>query len=65
MNLPETHPLWMWLYFGIFGSAGVILITLIVWQWIQYHALAKGYQRSAAKWNVFGYVFLFAAATFA
>jgi hypothetical protein len=31
MNLPETHPLWMWLYFGVFGSAGVILITLIVW----------------------------------
>jgi hypothetical protein len=55
----------MWLYFGVFGSAGVILITLIVWQWIQFHALAKGYQRSAAKWSMFGYVFLFAAATFA
>jgi hypothetical protein len=49
MNLPETHPLWMWLYFGVFGSAGVILITLIVWQWIRFHALAKGYLRSAAS----------------
>ena len=65
MNLPETHPLWMWLYFGIFGSAGLILITLIVWQWIRFHTLAKGYLRSAAKWNMFGHVFLFAAATFA
>ena len=65
MNLPETHPLWMWLYFGLLGSAGLILITLIVWQCIQFHTLAEGYLRSAAKWNMFGYVFLFAAATFA
>jgi hypothetical protein len=65
MNFSETHPLWMWLYFGAFGSAGVILVTLIAWHWMKFHALAKGYLRSAAKWNMFGYVFLFAAATFA
>jgi hypothetical protein len=27
--------------------------------------LAKGYLRLAAKWSLFGYAFLFAAATFA
>jgi hypothetical protein len=55
----------MWLYFGVFGSVGLILITLIAWQWIKYHTLAKGYLRSAAKWSMFGYVFLFTAAVFA
>jgi len=29
MNFPETHPIWMWLYFGVFGSVGAILITLV------------------------------------
>ena len=65
MNFAATHPLWMWLYFGIFGSAGVILFTLIVFQWVKYHALAKGYQRSAARWSMVGHMFLFFAAWFA
>jgi hypothetical protein len=31
MNFPITHPIWMWLYFGAFGTAGVILFTLVIW----------------------------------
>ena len=64
-SLRTTHPLWMWLYFGVSGAIGAVLITLIAWQWIQYNALAQGVQRSAAKWSMFGYVFLFTAATLA
>jgi hypothetical protein len=65
MGFPDTHPLCMWLYFGAFGSAGIILITLIAWNWMKYHALARGYARSAARWNMVGYMFLFFAAWFA
>jgi hypothetical protein len=60
-----THPLWMWLYFGAFGSAGAILFTLIIWQTMKLHARATGRQRSAARWSMFGYMFLFCAAWFA
>jgi bacteriorhodopsin len=60
-----THSLWMWLYFGVFGSAGVILFTLIVWHSMKVHALVKGHQRSAARWSMVGYMFLFFAAWFA
>jgi len=65
VNLPTTHPLWMWLYFGTFGSAGAILFTLVVWHWLKLHALAKGALRSACVWKIIGYVFLFSAAWFA
>jgi hypothetical protein len=60
-----THPLWMWIYFGAFGSIGAILFTLIIWQLMKLHALAKGYLRSAARWSMIGYAFLFSAAWFA
>jgi hypothetical protein len=60
-----THPLWMWVYFGAFGSIGAILFTLIIWQLMKLHALAKGYLRSAARWSMIGYAFLFSAAWFA
>ena len=65
MNFPASHPLWMWLYFGVFGSAGVILFVLIVWNWMKLLKLAKGYLRSAAIWSMIGYMFLFFAAWFA
>jgi len=65
MNLPTTHPIWMWLYFGTFGSAGAVLFTLVVWNWLKVHSLAKGALRSATKWNIFGYMFLFFGAWFA
>jgi hypothetical protein len=65
MNFPNTHPLWMWLYFGIFGSTGLVLFILIVWNWLKYHAQANGAQRKASRWLIFGYFFLFCAAWFA
>ncbi|MCK4429782.1 MAG: hypothetical protein KAW19_00620 [Candidatus Aminicenantes bacterium] len=65
MNFPASHPLWMWLYFGVFGSAGVILFALIVWNWMKLLKLAEGYLRSASKWSMIGYMFLFFAAWFA
>jgi hypothetical protein len=60
-----THPFWMWAYFGALGSIGAILFTLTIWQLMKLHSLVKGYQRSAARWNMIGYAFLFSAAWFA
>ncbi len=60
-----SYPDWMWLYFGGFGTAGSILYTLVVWYWLKIHALAKGSLRSAAKWNIIGFLFLFLGAWFA
>jgi hypothetical protein len=47
MNFPESHPNWMWLYFGIFATAGTILFTLVVWNWMKVLKLAKGNLLSA------------------
>ena len=60
-----THPLWMWIYFGAFGSIGAILFTLILWCSMKLHSLTQGNQRSAVRWSMFGYLFLFCAAWFA
>ena len=60
-----THPFWTWITFGAFGSAGAILFTLVLWQLLKLHALVKGYRRSAARWIMFGCMFLFSAAWFA
>jgi len=65
MNFPTGYPIWMWLYFGTFGSAGAVLFTLVVWHWLKVHSLAKGPLRSAAKWNMVGCMFLFFGAWFA
>ncbi len=65
MNFSASHPIWMWLYFGTFGSAGAILFTLVIWNCIKVHSLAKGAIRSATKWNMTGYMFLFIASWFA
>jgi len=65
MNFPLTHPVWMWLYFGSFGTAAAILFTLTVWTWLKYHALARGYLRSATRWSIISYMFLFFGAWFA
>ncbi|MGA9349200.1 MAG: hypothetical protein WBW48_10405 [Anaerolineae bacterium] len=65
MNFPLTHPLWIWLYFGTFGTTGLILFTLLVWNGMKYHALVHGCQRLAARWSLLGYMFLFFAAWFA
>ena len=65
MDFPVSHPNWMWLYFGTFGTVGAVLFTLIVWSWMKFHAVARGHLRSAARWGMFGYTFLFFAAWFA
>ncbi len=65
MNFPVTHPVWMWLYFGAFGSTGAILFTIIIWHWVKIHVLSKGHQRSVARWSMAGYMFLFFALWFA
>ena len=65
MEFPLTHPIWMWLYFGAFGTLGIILFILTLWNWMKYHAAVKGNLRSAARWNVMGYMFLFIAEWFA
>lgn len=65
MDFPTSHPLWMWLYFGAFGTADLILFALVMWSWTRFNALADGRQRSAARWNVIGYLCLFASGWFA
>jgi hypothetical protein len=65
MNFPLTHPLWMWLYFGFFGTAGIIFFTLTVWSWAKYRALLDTTGRSAALWSGLGFMFLFFAQWFA
>jgi hypothetical protein len=60
-----SFPIWVWLYFGTFGTAGAVLFTLTVWTWMNLLKLAEGSQRSAAKWNMIGLMFLFVAAYFA
>jgi len=65
MNFPLSHPNWMWLYFGTFGTTGTIIFILVVWNWIKFHANVKGNRRLAAKWSIFGYAFLFIASWFA
>jgi len=61
----KSFPLWMWLYFGTFGSAGAVLFILLVLSWMKIRSYTKGYKRSAATWGMFGYMFLFIAAWFA
>ena len=64
MNLPSSHPVWMWLFFGGFGTVGMLLFIAILWNWTKYHRLLKGHSRAIAKWNAFGYMFLFMAQWF-
>jgi hypothetical protein len=65
VNFPNSHQIWMWLYFGAFGTLGIVLFILIIWSWMKYHATVKGNLRSAARWNAIGCMFLFFAEWFA
>lgn len=65
MNFPETHPLWMWLYFGSLGTIAAILFTLIVWNWMKFQRTSEGAIRTAAAWNMAGLTCLFIAEWFA
>jgi hypothetical protein len=65
MNFPLGQPIWMWLYFGAFGTLAIILFISTIRSWMKYHAAVKGNVRSAARWNAMGYLFLFFAELFA
>ena len=65
MNLPTNVPAWIFLYFSIFGSIALILVALIFWLWIKVNRAARGYMRTALKWNIVGYIFMFCASWFA
>lgn len=65
MKLPEFFPVWMWLYFGGFATAGLVLFALIGWNWMKLHARLSGEWRLATRWLMAGFVFIFFAAWFA
>jgi len=62
MNFPLSHPVWMWLYFGAFGTAGAVLFTLVVWYAMKARNAVSGYLRKSAAWSMVGYLFLFLSA---
>ena len=65
MNFPTSHPVWMWLYFGIFAISGMVLFILVIWNWTKVYKLSDGPLRSATKLSVFGFMFLFFGQWFA
>ena len=64
-NFPSTHPNWMWMYFGFFSIIGMVLFILVIWNWMNYYKLTDKAERSIAKWQIFGYMFLFFGQWFA
>lgn len=64
MGFPTTHPILMWVYFGTFGTVATILFVLIARTWLEYYAMAAHGQRSALRWSMVGYMFLFFASWF-
>jgi hypothetical protein len=65
MSLPTYFPGWMYLYFASFGSIALVLVALVFWTWMKVNRLADGYLRTALKWNMVGYIFVFSASWFA
>jgi hypothetical protein len=65
MSLSPHFPEWMYLYFAVFGSTALILVTLVFWTWMKVNHAASGRLRAALKWNAVGYFFLFIASWFA
>jgi CDP-diglyceride synthetase len=65
MNLPPHFSGWMYLFFAFFGSASLVLVILVFWNWMKVNRLVKGTIQSALKWNAGGYVWLFVANWFA
>lgn len=61
----DLHPLWLYAYFGTFGSVATVLFVLVAKSWLEYNARADYAQRSALRWNMVGYMFLFFASWFA
>ena len=65
MNFPGTHPVWMWLYFGVFGTAGMVMFVLAMWNLAKLRKNADQSLRKAIRHNMIGYMFLFMASWFA
>ena len=65
MDFLTTHPALLWAYFGTFGTVATILFVLAARSWLEYHAVAAPRQRSALRWGMVGYMFLFFASWFA
>jgi hypothetical protein len=65
LNLPPHFSAWMYLYFVTFGTIALILLIFVFWTWMKVNRLARGYLRTALKWNTVGYVFLLTASWFA
>ena len=59
MNFPSTHPSWMWLYFGVFGTAGIVMFILAMWSVAKLRKNSNQRLGKAIKQNMIGYMFLF------
>ena len=65
MNFPSTHPYWIWMYFGVFGTAGTVLFILTMWTVAKLRKKSDQKLRLALRLNLLGYMFLFIASWFA
>ena len=61
MNFPSTHPAWMWLYFGVFGTAGTVMFILAMWNAAKLRKISNQKLDKAIRLNMIGYMFLFIA----
>ena len=65
MDFLLTHPILLYAYFGTFGTVATVLFVMAARSWMEYHAMAAQGQRSALRWSMVGYMFLFFGAWFA
>lgn len=65
MGFLITHPMLVWAYFGTLGTVATVLFVLVARSWLEYHAMAAHRQRSALRWSMVGYMFLFCGSWFA
>jgi bacteriorhodopsin len=65
MNFPDTHSTWMWLYFGVFGTAGIAMFALAMWNLAKLRKQSDQRLAKAIRHNMIGYMFLFTASWFA
>ena len=59
MNFPSSHPSWMWLYFGMFGTAGIVMFILAMWSVAKLRKNSNQGLGKAIRLNMIGYMFLF------
>ena len=65
MNFPSTHPSWMWLYFGVLGTAGMVMFILAMWSVAKLRKNSNQRLGKAIRLNMIGYMFLFISSWFA